>query len=66
MFDKIVTMPIGSIVQFSDIICEIRGVLSPDELNLAGYDPDTVAYYLYDMEEDVTYIAADDEILMLY
>lgn len=66
MFDEVVTMPVGSIVIFSDIVCEIRGVLSPDELTLAGYDSDVVAYHLYDMEEDVMYIAADDELMMLY
>lgn len=66
MFDEVVTMPTGSIVIFSDIVCEIREVLSPDELVLAGYDSDVVAYHLYDMDEDVMYIAADDEIMMLY
>lgn len=64
--DEIVTMPTGSIVIFSDIVCEIRGVLSLDELIFAGYDSDVVAYHLYDMDEDVMYIAADDEIMMLY
>ena len=64
--DEIVTIPVGSIVVFSDIICEVRGVLSSDELILAGYDPGTIAYHLYDMDEDVMYIAADDEIIMLY
>lgn len=66
MCDEVVTMPTGSIVIFSDIVCEIRGILSPDELVLAGYDSDVVAYHLYDMDEDVMYIAADDEIMMLY
>lgn len=64
--DEIVTIPVGSIVVFSDIVCEVRGVLSSDELILAGYEPGTVAYHLYDMDEDVMYIAADDEIIMLY
>lgn len=64
--DEIVTIPVGSIVVFSNIVCEVRGVLSPDELVLAGYDSDVVAYHLYDMDEDVMYIAADDEIIMLY
>lgn len=64
--DEIVTIPVGSIVVFSDIVCEVRGVLSSDELTLAGYDSDVVAYHLYDMDEDVMYIAADDEIIMLY
>lgn len=64
--DEIVTIPVGSIVVFSDIVCEVRGVLSPDELILAGYEPGTVAYHLYDMDEDVMHIAADDEIIMLY
>ncbi len=64
--DEIVTIPVGSIVIFSNVVCEVRGVLSPDELILAGYDPDTIAYHLYDMDEDVMYIAADDEIIMLY
>ena len=64
--DEIVTIPVGSIVVFSDIVCEVRGVLSSDELILAGYDPDIIAYHLYDMNEDVMYIAADDEIIMLY
>lgn len=64
--DEIVTIPVGSIVVFSDIVCEVRGVLSSDELVLAGYEPGTIAYHLYDMDEDVMYIAADDEIIMLY
>ena len=64
--DEIVTIPVGSIVVFSDIVCEMRGVLSSDELILAGYEPGTIAYHLYDMDEDVMYIAADDEIIMLY
>lgn len=64
--DEIVTIPVGSIVVFSNIVCEVRGVLSPDELVLAGYDSNVVAYHLYDMDEDVMYIAADDEIIMLY
>lgn len=64
--DEIVTIPIGSIVTFSGIVCEVRGVLSPDELVIAGYDSDVVAYHLYDMEEDVMYISADNEIIMLY
>ena len=64
--DEIVTIPVGSIVIFSDILCEVRGVLSPDELVLAGYDSDVVAYHLYDIDEDIMYIAADDEIIMLY
>ena len=64
--DEIVTIPVGSIVVFSDIVCEVRSVLSSDELILAGYDPGTIAYHLYDMDEDVMYIAADDEIIMLY
>lgn len=64
--DEIVTIPVGSIVVFSDIVCEVRDVLSPDELILAGYEPGTIAYHLYDMDEDVMYIAADDEIIMLY
>lgn len=64
--DEIVTIPVGSIVVFSDIVCEVRGVLSSDELILAGYEPGTIAYHLYDMDEDVMYIAADDEIIMLY
>lgn len=64
--DEIVTIPVGSVVVFSDIVCEVRGVLSSDELILAGYEPGTVAYHLYDMDEDVMYIAADDEIIMLY
>ena len=62
--DEIVTIPVGSIVVFSDIVCEVRGVLSSDELILAGYG--TIAYHLYDMDENVVYIAADDEIIMLY
>lgn len=66
MFDEVVAMPIGSIVIFSDIVCEIRGILSPDELVLAGYDSDVVAYHLYDIDEDVMYVAADDELMMLY
>lgn len=64
--DKVITIPINSIVVFSNIVCEVRGVLSPDELILAGYDSDVVAYHLYDIDEDVMYIAADDEIIMLY
>lgn len=64
--DEIVTIPVGSIVVFSDIVCEVRGVLSSDELILAGYEPGTIAYHLYDMDEDVMYITADDEIIMLY
>lgn len=64
--DEIVTIPVGSIVVFSDIVCEVRGVLSSEELVLAGYEPNTIAYHLYDMDEDVMYIAADDEIIMLY
>lgn len=64
--DEIVTIPVGSIVVFSDIVCEVRDVLSPKELILAGYEPDTIAYHLYDMDEDVMYIAADDEVIMLY
>ncbi len=64
--DEVVTIPIGSIVVFSNIVCEVRDILSPNELILAGYDPDTIAYHLYDMDEDVMYIAADDEIIMLY
>lgn len=64
--DEIVTIPVGSVVVFSDIVCEVRGVLSFDELILAGYEPGTIAYHLYDMDEDVMYIAADDEIIMLY
>lgn len=64
--DEIVTIPVGSIVVFSDIVCEVRGALSPDELVLAGYDSDVVAYHLYDMDEDVMYVAADDELMMLY
>lgn len=64
--DEIVTIPVGSIVVFSDIVCEVRGALSSDELILAGYEPGTIAYHLYDMDEDVMYIAADDEIIMLY
>ena len=64
--DEIVTIPVGSIVTFSGIVCEVRGVLSPDELILAGYDSDVVAYHLYDIDEDVMYIATDDEITMLY
>lgn len=64
--DEIVTIPVGSIVVFSDIVCEVRDVLSSEELVLAGYEPGTVAYHLYDMDEDVMYIAADDEIIMLY
>ena len=58
--DEIVTIPVGSIVVFSDIVCEVRGVLSPDELILEGYEPGTIAYHLYDIDEDVMYIAADD------
>ena len=64
--DEIVTIPVGSIVIFSDIVCEVRGVLSSDELILAGYEPNTIAYHLYDINEDVMYIAVDDEIIMLY
>ena len=64
--DEIVTIPVGSIVIFSDIVCEVRGVLSSDELILAGYEPNTIAYHLYDIDEDIMYIAADDEIIMLY
>lgn len=64
--DEVVTIPIGSIVVFSNIVCEVRDILSPNELILAGYDSDVVAYHLYDIDEDVTYIAADDEIIMLY
>lgn len=65
--DEIVTIPVGSIVVFStNIVCEVRDVLSPDELIIAGYEPGTLAYLLYGIEDGVPRVATDDEIIMLY
>ena len=65
--DEIVTIPVGSIVIFStNIVCEVRDVLSPHELIIAGYEPGTLAYVLYGIEDGVPHVATDDEIIMLY
>lgn len=64
--DEIVTIPVGSIVVFSDIVCEVQDVLSPHELIIAGYEPGTLAYLLYGIEDGVPRVATDDEIIMLY
>lgn len=65
--DEIVTIPVGSIVIFSTtIVCEVRDVLSPHELIIAGYKPGTLAYLLYGIEDGVPHVATDDEIIMLY
>ncbi len=64
--DEIVTIPVGSIVVFSNIVCEVRDVLSPHELIIAGYEPGTLAYLLYGIEDGVPHVATDDEIIMLY
>lgn len=65
--DEIVTIPVGSIVVFStNIVCEVRDVLSSHELIIAGYEPGTLAYLLYGIEDGVPRVATDDEIIMLY
>ena len=65
--DEIVTIPVGSIVVFStNIVCEVRDVLSPYELIIAGYEPGILAYLLYGIEDGVPRVATDDEIIMLY
>lgn len=65
--DEIVTIPVGSIVVFSaNIVCEVRDVLSLHELIIAGYEPGTLAYLLYGIEDGVPHVATDDEIIMLY
>lgn len=62
----VVIIPVGSFVTFEGILCEVRDILSPDELVIAGYEPGTTAYLLHDVEDGVARVAADDELIMLY